>query len=145
MTADSSSNDTGAEAADETLLSTERGAGGLLEAAVTVASVVLLVGLMGFIAWQAVVTPTGSDPVATVESVTPMPADAGATGSMRVTVQLDNRGTTGLRSVEVVVRCGGNERSLQYAHVPANGRRTGTAVCPAGSTPSASVVTWVTA
>lgn len=84
-------------------------------------------------------TPTVIDPVATIEAVEPMPD----TDGQRVTVVLENRGETGLTSVQVVVRCGGLDRSLEFLHVPASGRRTGTVVCPAETDPEASVETWI--
>lgn len=114
--------------------------GETLEAAVVVLSAVLIVGLLGYLLLQAVVGPGSPDPTATVESVEPLSSNG---DRLQVTVALVNEGDTGLESVEVQVRCGGTERSLVFTQVPAQGHRTGTAVCPAGSSPTASVATWV--
>jgi hypothetical protein len=112
--------------------------GDLLERAIVVASVLLLAGTIGFVAWQATGTSPGADPVATVEEV-----EATDDDRLRVVVGLENRRSTGLSSVRVGVRCGSAERSLEFTHVPAGGYRTGTVVCPAGTTPDASVESWV--
>lgn len=117
--------------------------GDLLEGIVMVMSVLLVVGLLGYLASQAVVTPAGAQPTAAVENTEPFPADEPGAETVRVTVVLVNEGDTGLESVEVAVRCGGAERSLVFSYVPANGHRTGTAICPADSNPRASVVAWI--
>lgn len=115
----------------------------LLEQAVVVASVLIVVALFGYVAWQATVTTAGGVPTATVEAVEPMPGPDD--DRLRVTARLDNRRGTGLASVGVVVRCGGTERSLSFEHVPAGGRRAGTVLCPAETEPAAAVVTWTEA
>lgn len=115
--------------------------GDLLELAIVATSVVLIVGTLGFVAWQAVGTQTGADPVATVEEVSTV-AD---TDRLRVVVRLENRRTTGLTSVQVGVSCGATRRSLEFTHVPTGGHRTGSVVCPAGTTPDATVETWIEA
>lgn len=119
--------------------------GDLLEASIMVVSALLLVGLLGYIALQAVVAPTAAEPTATVDSVERLPSDSPRAGSLRVTVSLRNEGETGLNSVEVGVRCGSVERSLLFTHVPARGHQTGTVICPRGTTPDASVTAWIEA
>lgn len=118
--------------------------GDLLEKVVVAASVLLIVGVIGYLVSQALVAPATPAPTATVDAVEPMSGEEGA-GSVRVTVSLDNRGEHGLSSVEVAVRCGTTERSLVFTHVPARGHRIGTVVCPRGASPTASVATWIEA
>ncbi|AEN06750.1 hypothetical protein Halar_3131 [halophilic archaeon DL31] len=117
--------------------------GDLLESIVMVMSVLLIVGVLGYLVSQAIVTPAAPEPTTAIEAVEPFPKDGAGTDTVRVTVSLANEGETGLQSVEVLVRCGGIERSLVFSHVPANGHRTGTVICPQGTTPRASVVTWI--
>lgn len=116
--------------------------GDRLETVVMVVSALLIVGVTAYLASQALTTPTAPNPTATVGAVEPAP---GAGEDIHVTVNLDNEGEIGLASVEVMVQCGSVERSLSFTHVPARGHRTGTVVCPAGTTPRASVATWVEA
>lgn len=112
----------------------------LLERAIVVASVLLVLGTLGYVGWQATGTTADGVPSATVERVEPMPGpDADRS---RVRVRLDNRRGTGLATVSVAVHCGDAERSLSFEHVPAGGHRTGTVVCPGGSTAVAEVVSW---
>jgi uncharacterized protein (TIGR02588 family) len=127
----------------------ERGDGGeegptaadLLERAIVVASALLIAGMLGYVIWQAAVTPTPADPVATVDAVEPMPD----TDRQQVSVRVENRGGTGLTSVRATVRCGGLESSLEFAYLSPGGRRTGTVVCPADTTPEVAVENWVEA
>jgi hypothetical protein len=123
--------------------SVELDAANPLELAIVAASVLLVVATLGYVGWQATVTTVDGVPTASVEAVEPMPGSDD--DRLRVTVQLDNRRGTGVSSVAVVVRCGGAERSLTFAHVPAGGHRTGTAVCPPDTVPVAAVVTWIEA
>jgi len=143
-TDDSSSSDTSGTDADTTT-SSEFGGGDLLEDVITVVSALLIVGVIGYLVSQALVAPATPDPTATVDSVERLQSDEQETGSLRVTVSLNNRGETGLSSVEVVVQCGGTERSLVFTYVPARGHRTGTVICPQGTTPTASVAAWIEA
>lgn len=117
--------------------------GELLELTIVVASALLIAVALGYVGWQATVTTADGVPTATVEAIEPMPASDD--DRRRVTVRLDNRHGTGLSSVQVAIQCGDAERSLAFAHVPADGGRTGTVVCPAGTTPVAEVVTWIEA
>jgi len=112
----------------------------LLERTIVVASVLLVLGTLGFVGLQAVGTTADGVPSATVERVEPMPGpDADRS---QIHVRLDNRRGTGLSTVSVTVRCDDATRSLSFEHVPAGGHRTGTVVCPDGSTAVAEVVTW---
>lgn len=115
--------------------------GELLELAIVIASVLLIAATLGYVGWQATVTTADGVPTATVEAIDPMPAPDD--DRRQVTVRLDNRNGTGLSSVRVAVQCGGAERSLAFAHVPAGGSRTGTVVCPDGTVPIAEVVAWI--
>jgi len=121
------------------------GAGYLVERGIAAASVVVVVALLGYLLWQAAVTPEAARPVATVESVEPATAGGDGDGTLRASVVLANRGSVGLTSVEVTVHCGTRERTLQFERVPAQGQRTGVATCPAGTDPRAAVTTWVEA
>jgi hypothetical protein len=119
--------------------------GGLLESVIVVVSVILIIGILGYLGSQAVTEPSTPNPIATIDSVDSVRADDPRSGSVRVTVALDNRGETGLSSVAVAVQCGETERSLVFTRVPARGHRTGTVICPRGTTPTASVTTWIEA
>lgn len=140
MTADELSERDGDTATEEGIAG-----GDLLEAGIMIVSALLLVGLLGYIASQAIVAPAAAQPNVTVDSVERIPSERPQAGHIRVTVSLKNEGETGLSSVKVAVRCGSAERSLLFTYVPGQGRQTGTAVCPPGTTPNASVVTWIEA
>lgn len=129
-------NDNEADDGDEGLTGAD-----LLELVIVVASVLLIAGMLGYVLWQAAVTPEPADPVATVDGVEPM-ADA---DRQQVTILVENEGGTGLTSVRVAVRCGSLESSLEFAYLSPGGRRTGTVVCPAGTTPEVAVENWVEA
>lgn len=136
----------GASDTDDDTATEEGIAGGdLLEISTMVLSAILLVGLLGYIASQAIVAPTAAEPKATIDSVERLPPESPQAGNVRVTVRLENKGETGLSSVEVAVQCGSVERSLLFTHVPARGDRTGIVICPQGTTPDASVVSWIEA
>ncbi|MFD1646503.1 hypothetical protein [Haloarchaeobius litoreus] len=143
MTPDEQSETDASGTDDDT--ATEIAGGDLLETGIMIVSALLLVGLLGYIASQAIVAPTAAEPTATIDSVEPLPSDSPQGGSIRVTVSLENEGETGLSSVEVVVRCGSVERSLVFTHVPARGHRTGTVICPRGTTPTANIAAWIEA
>jgi|GEM_PF-2593699 hypothetical protein len=157
MTADASELGSGSDDADDSGRTDERPrAGGdsegeddadgpvsavLVERVVVAASVVLIVTMLGYVLWQAAVTPAVVDPHASVDAVEPM-ADS---DRERVSVVLANDGNVGLASVTVVVDCGDRQHTLEFSHVPGNGEREGTVVCPAGSRPRAFVDTWIEA
>lgn len=145
MTPDESSETDVSGTDDDTATEVGIAGGDILEASIMIVSALLLVGLLGYIASQAIVAPTDAEPTATIDSVERLPSESPQAGSIRVTVSLENEGENGLRSVEVAVRCGSVERSLLFTHVPARGHRTGTVICPPGTTPTASVTTWIEA
>lgn len=106
------------------------------ELAVAGVSVLLTALLFGYVAWHGVTTPDANPEAAVVE--TELDGD-----TLLVTVEVTNPGGPGLRSVTVSVDCA-NE-SLTFTHVPTEDYRTGTVVCPAGTTdPTATVDGWVT-
>ncbi|MXR40201.1 hypothetical protein GRX01_02355 [Halobaculum sp. WSA2] len=145
MTSDEASETDVSDTDDDTAPEEVIAGGDLLEAGIMVVSALLIVGLLGYIASQAIVAPTAAEPTATIDSVERMPPESPQAGRVRVTVGLENDGETGLGSVEVAVRCGSVERSLVFTHVPARGHRTGTVICPRGTTPDADVVAWIEA
>lgn len=114
------------------------GGAALLERAVVAVSVLLIVSTLGFVLWQATVTPEVANPRVNIQSVEPV--DGG--DHLRVKIELDNRRGPGLASTQVAVECGGTERAVEFEHVPSGGRRTATIICPAGSEPEAVVETW---
>lgn len=113
----------------------------ILEKTVVVISVVLVATMLGFVTWQAVTTPEPAEPVASIETVDPMPGDT----RQQVHVLIENKGGTGMTSLQVAVQCGNVERSLEFVHFPAGGRRTGVVVCPADTRPEIVVETWISA
>lgn len=104
-----------------------------------VVSVAVTVLLFGYVAWQAATVPADGVPEATVTGV-----ETTGDGRVAVEVELTNAGRTGLESVSVGVDCA--EEEIDFQHVPANGRRSGVVVCPAGTEePSAEVNSWIEA
>jgi len=115
----------------------------LVERAITVASALLIAALLGYLFWQALVTPSAALPAATVESVDRI--DAGEDPRLLVSVALSNHGEKGLSSAQVTVTCGDRSRTLEFANVPAGGHTTGTVTCPAGTDPRATPTAWIEA
>ncbi|WP_255196186.1 hypothetical protein [Halorarius litoreus] len=113
--------------------------GVLLERVIVAMSILLIVGTLGYVGLQAATASEGAEPTATIIAVDPTADIAG----QQVTVQFDNRKATGLLSAQVGVQCGSVSRTLSFTHVPAQGHRTGTVICPAATTPEASVETWI--
>ena len=108
------------------------------EKAVMVASVVFTLSLFGFAIWQSL---TGASAVVPAADLTGSEETA---DGVRYTVELRNRGDTGLVSATVEVRCTDPPTTLTFQNVPAGGRRVGTVVCPPGtSDPAVSVVAWI--
>lgn len=110
----------------------------LLERVVVAVSVLLIASTLGYVLWQASVTTEVADPEVNIQSIETMEGGE----RLRVTVELDNRRGPGLALTQVAVECGGTEHEMEFEHVPAGGRRTGTVTCPAGSEPEAIVETW---
>jgi hypothetical protein len=75
----------------------------------------------------------------TVVGTEPLP-----NGSVAVTVELRNPMDVGLVTATVESDCTSPPAEVQFSYVPASTRRTGTLVCPAGTTdPSVSMANWV--
>lgn len=113
----------------------------LVEQAIMVVSVIFTVLLFAFVTVQAVTTPVESAPEVTV-------VDTGTSdnGEVLVTVRFRNPAAVGYLSVTVESDCTDPATSLRFSNVPASGERTGTIVCPPGTTdPNVSVVSWVRA
>lgn len=143
MSPDDSAPAEGSETDEDTATQRSYAGGDLLEAIIMVLSALLILGVLGYLVSQAIVTPTAAEPTATVETVEPFRSDESGTETVRVRVSLVNEGGTGLEAVEVVVHCGATERSLVFTQVPADGNRMGTVICPEGTTSTASVVAWI--
>lgn len=110
------------------------------ERAVTVASVLLTLGVFLAVGWQAVAG-GGAAPPAVDVTVTD---DVTETDGETYEVLLRNPGDRGFASVTVVVNCGDPPRRFTFEHVPASGTAEGTVVCPPDAeTPPAEVVQWV--
>lgn len=112
-----------------------------VERVVVGASVVCIAAMLGYVLWQAAVAPQAIDPHASVDAVEPIEGSE----RERVSVVLENDGTVGLESVTVVVVCGDRDHVLEFSHVPGNGEREGTVVCPSNSAPRVFVDTWIEA
>lgn len=106
----------------------------LAERAVTVASVLLTLGVFLTVGWQAV---GGAGAV-------PPTVDVVAAEGDTYDVSLWNPGSSGFASVTVIVHCGDPPRRFTFEHVPASGTAEGTVRCPpAEGTPTAEVVQWI--
>lgn len=109
------------------------------EKVVMAASVAFTVALFGVAVWYAV---TGSGAVAPTVSV--VESQPTADGGVAYTVVLHNPGDVGLVSATVEAGCADPPAEVVFENVPASGRRTGTVVCPPGTTdPAVSVSTWI--
>lgn len=109
------------------------------EKAVMVASVAFTVALFGFALWHALTGPGALAPTAVAVSSQPAPG-----GGVHYTVELRNPGDVGLVSATVEAECTDPPAELVFENVPADGRRRGTVVCPAGTDdPAVSVASWV--
>lgn len=107
------------------------------EWAVATVSVAVTLLLFGYVAYHAATVPPGATPGATIEGT-----ETTADGRVLVTVEVHNVGSTGLESVTVSADC--TTASLTFEHLPADARRSGTLVCPAGTEgPTASVLAWI--
>lgn len=109
------------------------------EKIVMVASVAFTVALFGFALWQALTGPGALAPTATVVSSQPV-----QDGGVQYTIELRNPGDVGLVSATVEAACTDPPAEIVFENVPADGRRSGTVVCPAGTDdPAVSVSSWV--
>lgn len=113
-----------------------------VERAVSVVSVVFTVLLFAFLVWQALQVPADTSPRADITDTERLPD-----GQVKVTVVLTNPASEGLLSATVEVDCTRPPPSVQFTHVPTDGRQHAVFVCPSGSVANASanVTTWQTA
>jgi len=112
------------------------------EQAVALVSVVFTVLLFAFLVWQALHVSASATPAAHVQSVDDLPGNR--TG---VTVVLANPVPEGLLLATVEVDCTQPPPSIDFTHVPTDGRETAVLVCPDGTTSNATanVTVWQTA
>lgn len=101
-------------------------------------SVLFTVALFAFAGWHAVTGPGATAPTVHVTESEATP------DGVRFAVEFRNPGDVGFVSASIQARCTDPPTVLTVEHVPAGGHRTGTVVCPPGTTdPSVTVVTWV--
>lgn len=104
-------------------------------------SVALTLALFAFVVWQAMTTPTGIPPQASVVGTQSMPD-----GSVEVTVRLDNPSDVGLQMATVEVDCTSPPPEIQFQNVPADDYQVGYVRCPGGTSgPDASISWWIEA
>ena len=109
------------------------------EKVVMAASVAFTLALFGVAVWYALTGPGAVAPA--VDVVGSQPA---GNGGVAYDVELRNPGDVGLVSATVEAGCTEPPSEVVFENVPADGRRTGTVVCPAGTTdPAVTVSTWV--
>ena len=111
------------------------------EKAVMVVSIAFTISLLAFAGWQMATAPsTGAEPTVSVVETEPM-----ENGSVAVTVRLRNSKDVGLVSATVSADCTSPPAEVAFSYVPAASDRTGTIVCPPGTTdPDVSMASWVT-
>lgn len=109
------------------------------EKAVMAISVGFTLALFAFVVWQAMTTPTGVPPQASVIGTQSM-----SDGSVTVSVRLDNPSDVGLQMATVEVDCTSPPPEIQFQNVPADDYQIGYVNCPSGtSNPNASVSWWI--
>ena len=114
---------------------------GTVEKIVMVLSVAFTVALLAFVLWQALTTPTGVDPTASIVDTQLMSGDG-----VRVTVQFTNPSDIGVEMALVEVDCTSPPTGVEFQHVPAEDYQEAKVVCPEGTTdPNASVTWWMEA
>lgn len=106
--------------------------------AVMGAALLLTAGLLGYTAWQAWTAPAEAMPRAEVGEV--VEDERGRS----VVVRFWNDGGVGVLRATVEVTCGEAAETLEFEHVPANGRQVGIVRCDEGE-PRARVVAWAQA
>lgn len=107
--------------------------------AVMLISIVFTVLLFVYAGWQIATPPSTGPPQASVVGM-----DSLETGSVAVTVRLQNPSDVGLISATVESNCSSPPPEVQFSYVPARSTRTATLVCPPGTTdPAVSVANWV--
>lgn len=109
------------------------------EKAVITISVTFTLLLFAYAGWQMAVPQQADDPQVSVVGTEPMPD-----GSVAVRVRLRNPTDVGFVSVTVQSSCSSPPPAVQFSYVPALSSRTGTLVCPPGTTnPAVSIANWV--
>lgn len=112
----------------------------LAERLIMAASATFTLLLIGYMVWQVVALPSDAEPTAELLGTQPS-----GSGDVLVRVALLNMGATGLREVEVEVKCGEQPPAITFTNIPAHARRDGVVVCPEGTAePEVSVTYWVT-
>ena len=102
-------------------------------------SVAFTVLLFAYAGWQMVTPPQTDVPRASIVGT-----EAGQDGSVAVTVRLRNPKDVGLITATVESNCSSPPARVEFSFVPASTTRTGTLVCPPGTTdPTVSVASWV--
>lgn len=107
--------------------------------AIMALSVVVVLALVGYLAFQAATAPDSrAPPEAQILGTRTMPD-----GSILVDVRLTNPSGAGLRHATVELDCDQPPPSITLDNVPAESYRDATLMCPPGQPPSkASVSTW---
>jgi hypothetical protein len=113
----------------------------LVERTIIVASVLIIAAMLGYMLLETTTGPSSPDPSASVDTIEPRPN----TDQLLVTIVLTNRGDRGVSTVQVGVRCGDQTHTLEFTNLPGSGSQSGTVVCPSGTTPEASVESWIEA
>ena len=109
-----------------------------VEKAVMAVSVAFTLLLFAYAGWQLVAVPSGGVPAASVADSQTL-----SNGSVAVTVRVRNPSNVGLITATVESPCTDPPVELQFTYLPADATRTGTLVCPPGSTsPTVSVTSW---
>lgn len=108
--------------------------------AVVVVSVTFTVLLFAYAGWQMAAPPAQTNaPQVSVVDTAPI-----EDGNVAVTVRLRNPTDVGLVTVTVESNCSSPPAEVQFSYVPASSTRTGTLVCPSGTTsPTVSVANWI--
>lgn len=109
------------------------------EKVVMVISIVTTVLLFAYAGWQIVTLPQAGTPEATVVETASI-----QNGSVAVMVQLRNPSDSGLITATMGANCTSPPAQVMFSYIPASSTRTGTLVCPAGTTdPFVSLANWV--
>ena len=112
------------------------------EKAITVVSVLFTLLLFALLVSQALSVPAEATPEAHVESVEELPGNRTA-----VTVVMRNPSNEGLLTATVAVGCTQPPPTIDFTHVPTDGRQKAVLVCPGavGSDVTANVTVWQSA
>lgn len=110
-----------------------------VEMAVILVSVLFTLLLFGYVGWQMVAAPSGTTPSVSVVGTEPVD-----NGSVAVEVELRNPRGVGLVTATVQADCSSPPPQVSFSYVPAASTRTGTLICPPGTTaPNVSLANWV--